>query len=94
MKKTTFALTYTYEGVEDSMPYASTLVVSDNREKVVNYMNECVAEDCREPINEDYKFDTDHNYSEVYRHYDGVRLKHNAYEELFASYEIKEVSVL
>lgn len=94
MKKTTFALTYTYEGVEDSLPYATTLAVSDDREKIVAYMNKCVEEDCREPINEDYEWDTDHNYSVIERNNDEVKLKHRAYTDLYASYKIKEVDIL
>ena len=94
MKKTMFALTYKYEGVEDSKPYAVTLAVSDSRDKLENYMNECVAEDCQEPLNEDEEWDTDHNYKEVERHYNGVLLQHRAYTDLYAGYEIREVDVL
>lgn len=92
--KTMYALTYIYEGVEDSMPYAVTLAVSDSRDKLEDYMNECVEDDCRKPDNEDEEWETDHNFSEVYRHYDGVRLQHRAYTELYAGYEIRKVDVL
>ena len=92
--KTMYALTYIYEGVEDSEPYAVTLAVSDSRDKLEEHMNECVADDCRKPLNEDEEYDTNYNYKEVYRHHNGVRLQHREYTDLYASYEISEVDVL
>ena len=35
MKKTMFTLTYCYEGVEDSLPYASTIAVSEDKDTLI-----------------------------------------------------------
>jgi hypothetical protein len=94
MKKTMFTLTYCYEGVEDSLPYASTIAVSEDKDKLIEKMTECATEDCMAVDNEDEEWDTDRNYSvyELYPHM--IKLRHNKYTDLYASYEIREVEVL
>lgn len=94
MEKKMYSLTYCYEGVDDSTPFAVTLAVSDDIEKLTKYMKECVAEDCREPENEDEEWNDDCNYS-VWKEYEGeVYLLHNANNNLCASYKINPVEVL
>lgn len=94
MKKTMFTLTYCYEGVEDSLPYASTIAVSEDKDKLIEKMTECAAEDTMEADNEDEMWDTDHNYSVYELHPHMIKLRHNKYTDLYASYEIREVEVL
>ena len=94
MEKKMYSLTYCYEGVDDSKPFAVTLAVSDDIEKLTKYMKECVAEDCREPENEDEKWNDDCNYS-VWKEFEGeVYLQHNANNNLYANYKINSVEVL
>lgn len=89
-----YSLTYCYEGVENSSPFAVTLAVSDDIEKLKNYMNECVAEDCREPMNEEEEWNDDCNYS-ILKEFDGeVYLQHNANNNLYTNYKINLVEVL
>ena len=59
MSKTMFALGFLYEGCDDNYPYASTLFVSEDRDKVIERMNEMIEEDCREVNEEDYEEDED-----------------------------------
>ena len=40
MEKKMYSLTYCYEGVEDSKPFAATLAVSNDIEKLKNRMRE------------------------------------------------------
>ena len=42
MNKKMFALTYCFEGVDDSYPYATTIAVSEDEEKLRKKMEECV----------------------------------------------------
>ena len=42
MKKTMFALTYCFEGVDDNCPYACTIAVSMDKEKLREKMMKCV----------------------------------------------------
>lgn len=94
MEKKMYSLTYCYEGVDDSTPFAATLAVSDDIEKLTKYMKECVEEDCREPESEDEEWDDDCNYS-VWKELDGeIYLQHNANNNLYATYKISTLKVL
>lgn len=62
MKKTMFALTYCFEGVDDNYPYACTIAVSMDIDKLREEMKKCVEEDCTEPTDEDDDWNTDCNY--------------------------------
>ena len=90
-----YALTYIYEGAEDFLPYAVTLAVSSDKEKLVQKMYEYVEDDCLEPFNEDEQYDTDSNY-QICERIEGVsiRLQHRVHTELYAMYSIKKVEVL
>lgn len=92
--KTMYALTYCFEGYDNAYPYATTIAISDDREKLVAEMNKCIEEDCREPENEECKYDTDINYSEYRRTSDEVQLVHNCNCDLYVTYKIHEVKVL
>lgn len=94
MKKKMYSLTYCYEGVDNSTPFAVTLAVSDDFEKLKKYMKECVAEDCREPVSEEEEWNDDCNYS-IFTEFDAeVHLQHNANNNLYANYKINPVEVL
>lgn len=98
MKKKMYALTFIYEGVDDCLPFAQTIAVSEDRDKLIAEMEECVAADCRE-MDEDELEDADEawdnvNY-EVYENYDGqVILRHKENNDLYAEYTIREVKIL
>lgn len=94
MEKTMFALIYCYEGVEDSLPYTSIIAVSDDKDKLIEKMTECATDDSMEVDNEDEEWETDRNYSVWELHPDTIKLRHNKYIDLYASYEIREVEVL
>ena len=93
MEKNMYALTYCYEGVDDSYPYASTIAVSDDIEKLKTKLAECVAEDTE--IDEDDEWRDDCNYN-VTASYDGreAYLQHRKNINLYASYKIHHVNVL
>jgi hypothetical protein len=89
-----YALTYCFEGVDDSLPYACTLIVSEDLEKVTQYMNNCVEEDCKYPTCEEDEWNTDCNYS-VWKKCDReVSLQHNKNINLYATYKIHSVKTL
>jgi hypothetical protein len=91
-----YALTYCYEGVDDNSPYAVTLAVSSDKQKLLDEMERCINEDCRisEDEDEDDLWEDDHNYS-VWKGYgDEVYLQHNTRTNLYTSYKVHEVEVL
>jgi hypothetical protein len=94
MKKTMFALTYCFEGVDDNYPYASTIAVSMDKEKLREKMKSCIEEDCTEPTDENDEWNTDCNY-QVYKNYgDDVMLQHRKYINLYTTYKIHCVEVV
>lgn len=96
MNKTMYALTYCYEGVDDNTPYACTIAVSEDIEKLRAEMEKCIEEDTREPNEEDGEdeWQDDINYK-VYKKYDDeVYLQHKKNINLYASYKIHHVKVL
>lgn len=90
-----YALTYIYEGAEDFLPYAVTLAISSDKEKLVQEMYQYVEDDCLVPYDEDEQYDTDSNY-QICERIEGVsvRLQHRVHIELYAMYSIKKVEVL
>lgn len=94
MNKKMFALTYCFEGVDDSYPYATTIAVSENEEKLRKKMEECVEEDCSEPTSEDDAWDTDYNYRIVRKCGSEVLLQHRKNINLYATYKIHSVEVV
>lgn len=98
MEKKMYALTFIYEGVDDCLPFAQTIAVSEDRDKLVAEMEECVAADCRE-MDEDELEDADESWDnvnyEVCHRYDGeVILSHKENGDLYTKYTIREVRVL
>ena len=91
-----FALTYCYEGVDNTTPYACTIAVSEDIEKLRAEMEKCIEEDTREPNEEDgeNEWQDDINYQVFTKCGDDVVLQHKKNINLFASYKIHRVNVL
>ena len=94
MNKTMYALTYCFEGVDDSYPYASTIAVSMDKEKLREKMMECVEEDCTEPTDEDDASDTDCNFQIVSNYGGEVTLQHRKNINLYAKYRIQHTEMI
>lgn len=103
MNKTIFTLGFLYEGCDDNYPYASTLLVSEDRDKVIERMNELVEADCREVHKEDYENDEDYtenawddscNYELIEKCEIGCSLRHRMRTDLYTKYFINEVEVV
>jgi hypothetical protein len=99
MEKIMYALTFCNEGCENSSEpaHASTLAVSEDREKLVKRMREFIAEDCMEPDPMDPdrdEWDDSWNYSIYKDRGDEVTLNHNTNCDLYITYKIHEVEVL
>ena len=94
MNKKMFALTYCFEGVDDSYPYATTIAVSEDEEKLRKKMEECVEEDCTEPIDEDDAWDTDCNFQVVSKYSNEVMLQHRKNINLYATYKIHHTEII
>jgi len=90
-----YALTYCFDGVDDNYPYACTIAVSMDKEKLREKMMKCVEEDCKEPTDEDDDWNTDYNY-QVFKNYGGddVMLQHRKYINLYTTYKIHSVEVV
>lgn len=94
MEKKMFALTYCYEGTDMNTPSATTLAVSEDKEKLRQYMVQCAEEDCRLPESDDEEWNDDINYH-IWKLYDDeLYLQHNKNVNLYTHYKIHEVSVL
>lgn len=92
MEKKMFALTYCYEGTDNNSPYATTIAVSTDIEKLKVEMEKCVDEDCE--IDEDDEWADDKNYI-AYRKYDTeITLQHRKNINLYATYKIHSVDCL
>ena len=94
MNKTIYTLVYCFEGVDDNNPYACAIAVSEDIEKLRKKMEECVEEDCKEPIDEDDAWDTDCNYQIVSNYGSEVILQHRKNINLYTSYKIQIVDVV
>ena len=94
MNKKMFALTYCFEGVDDSYPYATTIAVSEDKEKLREKMMECVEEDCTEPTDEDDAWDTDCNFQIVSNYGGEVTLQHRKNINLYAKYRIQYTEMI
>ena len=92
--KRMFALTYCFEGVDDNYPYACTIAVSMDKEKLREKMMKCVEEDCTEPTDEDDAWDTDCNFQIVSNYGGEVTLQHRKNINLYAKYRIQYVEVV
>lgn len=92
MEKKMYALTYCYEGTDNTAPYGATLAVSTDFEKLKSEMEKCVAEDCE--FDENDKWADDKNFV-VYARYDTeIALQHRTNINIYAKYTIRSVDVL
>jgi hypothetical protein len=92
MEKTMYALTFCYGGVDDNDPFAQTIAVSEDRNKLIEKMNECVKEDME--INEDDEWDDSCNFNIFLQLGNMTALQHNKRNNLYVKYEIRAVEVL
>ena len=86
-KKQIYALTYCYEGCDDNWPYALTLAVSDDHQKLVAKMEEYIKEDIQ--IDEEDEWEEDHNFIVCEKCSDKVTLQHRNKTNLYVTYEIR-----
>jgi hypothetical protein len=85
-----YALTFLSEGTGTNLPYATTIAVSENKEKLYEELERCVQSDIS--INEDDEYDDTCNY-EVHKKYtDEIVLFHRTLE-LYTRYTIRAVDV-
>ena len=92
MEKKMFALTYCYEGTDNTSPYGTTIAVSTDIEKLKAEMEKCVDKDCE--IDEDDEWADDKNYI-AYRKYDNeINLQHRKIINLYTKYTIRSVYYL
>lgn len=94
MEKKMHALTFCYEGYDDCSPYAVTIAVSEDVERLRAKMLECIAEDTREPNEDEDEYDDSINYEIDKQSKNEVLLNHRELCDLYTSYKIHEVNVL
>lgn len=87
-----YALTYCYEGTDNNVPYATTIAVSTDIEKLKAEMNRCVDDDCK--IDEDDEWADDKNYIAYFKSDRIVKLQHRKNTNLYAVYSIHSVDCL
>lgn len=87
-----FALTFCYEGCDDSRPFALTIAVSHYRHKLVEKMKECIEEDIE--IDNDDEWSDSCNFVVVKNYEDKVILRHRNLDGLYICYEIRHVEDL
>ena len=104
-KKMIFVLTWLCSGsdIMGTEPTATTIAVSENKEKLSALMREEIAKDC-EPINEDDYDDEDEynenawddtrNYEVTNDYGDEVYMSHRMIKDLYSMYRIELVNVL
>ena len=92
MEKKMFALTYCYEGCDDNTPYATTIAVSEDVEKLKKAMERCLDEDCE--IDEEDEWSDDKNFI-LYRKSDlETILQHKKRTNLYVKYRVHQVVLL
>lgn len=90
MKKPIYALTFCYEGVDDNSPFAQTIAVSEDVDKLREKMAECVKEDTREPNEEDGEDEWCEDCNYQVNQFGGTYtiLQHKARTNLYCKYSI------
>ena len=89
-----YALTFIYEGVDDNNPFATTMAVSEDKDKLRATMKEHINNDLEIPENENDQWDDYANY-QIYSEYDDeVILQHRKRVNLYIKYQIHPVVVL
>ena len=92
MEKNIYALTYLYEGYESGVPYASTIAVSEDINKLREKMAECVKEDTR--VDEEDEWTDTCNYIVDKVSIDCAVLHHRNYSDLYTRYSIQKVEII
>lgn len=80
------ALVFIYEGTCDNTPNSTIIAMSNDTDKLIEKMRECINEDTE--INEDDKYDDSCNFHITDDYTDVVILKHNNMD-LYVSYRIQ-----
>lgn len=88
-----YALTYCFEGCFSRNSFATTIAISNDKDKLIEKMNICIQEDCK-PINEDDNVDEligfkPYQFSEC-----EVVLQHTIIDDLYVTYKISNVEQL
>lgn len=100
MEKNIYALTYCYEGYENSRPYASIVAISENIDKLREKMAECVKEDTREDDETYFLLDDENEWTDECNYMvekicgDCVILRHRKYIGLYTKYTIQKVDTI
>ena len=87
-----YALTFCYEGCDNNEPYAQTIAVSEDVNKLREEMEKCIEEDTQE--NEDDEWDDSCNFQVFFNGDFQVSLQHKARINLYTKYVIRNVNVL
>lgn len=81
------ALVYINEGYYDSTPFSTIIALSNDKNKLIEKMRECVNEDIE--IDEDDETNEDRNFHIISDYTEVVTLQHNHNKELYCKYEIQ-----
>ena len=92
MEKKMFALAYCYEGYDDNVPFATTIAISEDIEKLKKEMERCVEEDCE--IDEEDEWSDDKNFVPYRKCELETILQHKKHTNLYAKYRIHQVVLL
>lgn len=91
-KKEIFALTFCYEGVDDNAPFAQTIAISEDKEKLIKKMKKCVKEDLSK--DEEDEWNDDRNFKIYKEEHLKITLQHKARINLFTHYVIRTVEMI
>lgn len=92
MEKNIYALTFCYDGSDNTVPYASTVAVSEDIDKLREKMAQCVEEDTR--VDEEDKWTDTCNYVAEKVSKNSVVLHHRNDTNLYTRYSIEIVEVI
>ena len=87
-----YALTFCYEGCDNNEPYAQTIAVSEDVDKLREEMEKCIEEDTQEI--EDDEWDDSCNFQVLFIGDFQASLQHKARINLYTKYVIRNVNVL
>lgn len=87
-----YALTFCYEGCDNNEPYAQTIAVSEDVDKLRKEMEKCIEEDTQEI--EDDEWDDSCNFQVLFIGDFQASLQHKARINLYIKYVIRNVNVL
>ena len=81
------ALVFTNEGYYDSTPYSTIIALSNDKNKLIEKMKECINEDIE--VDEDDEFNEDCNFHITNDYGDTILLQHNSNDSLYTKYHIE-----